>query len=753
MLHQARSLSGLRAPWRAGLAVGLVLVLGGALAVLALGPATPVGVTVNDVVQDTVAWLAVAAALGARRALAAAAPVVLGRVVIVLGIAATGLAIQDVAGVAGSTVAHALFLVAIVGFMWTISVEISRGVRGEMLAGAWLDALLIFVAGTVAAGVTWDRLENRPADPLVLLTTQGLLVLGAWSAAAALVLVMGRIRPSANGPWAALAGGLAVGTGAAAWEITATGAGLDRSVIALDPLIPLGLLAAAYGAATWDERRPAARRMSEVAAALPDLIPLVAVLMVIALEVTAPATGELAFVRLGLVAIIAMAGIRYLLVRVTVRRAERLVATHARRAATAIERADAATRRLVADAEDREAALRSMARLEAGQTVRETAQRICIEAVALDDVDVAWLALVDDDGVARVIASAGLPEPVLDGRTVTPTPGAIAVETGSVTVWLDRPAPAPELALNGVRATLSAPFGWEERVVGHLGLGTCSERTTAALARRAPLARELAVVAAALMRPGIAVDRRGRQARARVDDLIAGRGFAPVFQPIAEVATRRVVGYEALTRFADGRRPDEVFAAARAAGRGPELEVATLRAAVAAAAPLDPSRYVSLNLSPELASSPELLGPVLRAVDRDVVLEITEHVPVTDYERLIATLYALDLRVRLAVDDAGAGYAGLQHILAIRPHLIKLDTSLVRNVDTDLARQALIEGMVSFAGRIRATLVAEGVETEAEAAAVQALGVQLVQGYLLGHPAPAADLAGTRREVAEVAEV
>jgi EAL domain-containing protein (putative c-di-GMP-specific phosphodiesterase class I) len=141
--------------------------------------------------------------------------------------------------------------------------------------------------------------------------------------------------------------------------------------------------------------------------------------------------------------------------------------------------------------------------------------------------------------------------------------------------------------------------------------------------------------------------------------------------------------------------------------------------------------------SPDLAVAPEHLGPVLERAGRDIVLEITEHVQVADYERLMATLYALDLRIRIAVDDAGAGYSGLQHILAIRPQLIKLDISLVRSVDVDIARQALISGMAGFGRRMGALLVAEGVERQEESDMLRSLGVDLVQGYLVGRPARA----------------
>ena len=92
---------------------------------------------------------------------------------------------------------------------------------------------------------------------------------------------------------------------------------------------------------------------------------------------------------------------------------------------------------------------------------------------------------------------------------------------------------------------------------------------------------------------------------------------------------------------------------------------------------------------------------------------------------------------KLFVDDAGAGYAGLTHILALEPDVVKLDISLVRSIDRDPARQALVSGMKFFAKHTGTTLLAEGVETRAEAATLRELGVDLGQGYLFGEPAPA----------------
>ena len=116
------------------------------------------------------------------------------------------------------------------------------------------------------------------------------------------------------------------------------------------------------------------------------------------------------------------------------------------------------------------------------------------------------------------------------------------------------------------------------------------------------------------------------------------------------------------------------------------------------------------------------------------MLEITEHVAIDDYERLRSAIAVLGPRVRLAVDDAGAGYASLRHILELAPSIVKLDIGLVRGIDSDPARQALIAGVGHFAAKRGIRLVAEGIETTEELATLRSLGVGYGQGYLLGRP-------------------
>ncbi len=121
-------------------------------------------------------------------------------------------------------------------------------------------------------------------------------------------------------------------------------------------------------------------------------------------------------------------------------------------------------------------------------------------------------------------------------------------------------------------------------------------------------------------------------------------------------------------------------------------------------------------------------------MDRPLVVEITEHVAISDYEALRTALAALGPSVRASVDDAGAGYASFRHILELRPAMVKLDIALVRGLDGDQGRQALLAGMVYFATKRRIKLIAEGIETEAELEALRSLAIPYGQGYLLGRP-------------------
>jgi EAL domain-containing protein (putative c-di-GMP-specific phosphodiesterase class I) len=228
---------------------------------------------------------------------------------------------------------------------------------------------------------------------------------------------------------------------------------------------------------------------------------------------------------------------------------------------------------------------------------------------------------------------------------------------------------------------------------------------------------------------------------ARVRSAIEQEQISTVFQPIFRLDEGRVAGLECLARFSafPSRPPDVWFSEAAEVGLGLELELAAIRIALAGLPSLPGDIYLALNVSPELVLSGEVTG-VLKGVPTErIVLEITEHASIADYAALLRKLEPLRRRgLRLAVDDAGAGYASLRHILSLRPDLIKLDTSLTRDIDTDPARRALASALIAFAGATGSQIVAEGVETASELSTLRALGVQKAQGYFLGRPIPLA---------------
>ena len=137
----------------------------------------------------------------------------------------------------------------------------------------------------------------------------------------------------------------------------------------------------------------------------------------------------------------------------------------------------------------------------------------------------------------------------------------------------------------------------------------------------------------------------------------------------------------------------------------------------------------------------------LDTVGRDAkraVIEITEHAPVEDYDALNDALKAFRAEGgRLAVDDAGAGFSSLRHILRLAPDFIKLDGALTRGIDTDQTRRALGAALISFASEIGVPIIAEGIETQEEVDALRALKVTCGQGFFLGEPAPLAAMRAT----------
>jgi len=210
-----------------------------------------------------------------------------------------------------------------------------------------------------------------------------------------------------------------------------------------------------------------------------------------------------------------------------------------------------------------------------------------------------------------------------------------------------------------------------------------------------------------------------------------------VYQPIVDLGSGILAGVEALARFdvEPERPPDAWFGEAAAAGLALDLELTAIHAALADLDRIPAGIYHSLNMSPATALSPQFGGLAERHGSERLVVEVTEHARVDDYAELGKALENFRSRgVRLAIDDAGAGFASLGHILKLEPELIKLDMSLTRGIDADRAKRALAAGLISFAAEIDASIVAEGIETEAELDALRGLGVVFGQGYFLAKP-------------------
>lgn len=210
-----------------------------------------------------------------------------------------------------------------------------------------------------------------------------------------------------------------------------------------------------------------------------------------------------------------------------------------------------------------------------------------------------------------------------------------------------------------------------------------------------------------------------------------------VFQPIVSLTSGRVTGYEALSRFPTlRRRPDVVFAEAHACGLGAALEALALRRALEVPDRLA-GTYVSLNLSPSSLVAAEV-DAILPEDLSGVVLEITEHEHVDDLPCILGRLDELRRRgARIAVDDMGAGYAGLTQVMRLEPDLIKLDRALVSGIDADPTRRGLVGALVRFAAQANTLVCAEGIETLEELECLADLDVTLGQGYGLARPGPA----------------
>jgi EAL domain-containing protein (putative c-di-GMP-specific phosphodiesterase class I) len=238
-----------------------------------------------------------------------------------------------------------------------------------------------------------------------------------------------------------------------------------------------------------------------------------------------------------------------------------------------------------------------------------------------------------------------------------------------------------------------------------------------------------------------------RQRRKRFLDLVLAEDVSVLYEPILDLASREVVGYEALVRGPWGgplQAPLALFQRAEEMDLVFELDCLCRRKALQGARGLAAGRKLFLNCLPTAIHDPSFRGDALerllddlRIVPSDVVLEISEQESIENFEIFReARDYYRNLGFKIALDDTGVANAGFEAVLELAPDYLKLDRSLVRSVDSDPPRQELLRGLQPLAAALGARLVAEGVETSEELAMLHQLGIPYGQGFLLGRPAP-----------------
>jgi EAL domain-containing protein (putative c-di-GMP-specific phosphodiesterase class I)/DNA-binding response OmpR family regulator len=369
-------------------------------------------------------------------------------------------------------------------------------------------------------------------------------------------------------------------------------------------------------------------------------------------------------------------------------------------------------------------------------SAEETAVAICDELSEVHHLDGIALGRLDETGRLVILASRG--DSQFDHairRFASARPSYLL--TRAEQPWIELPNPG--LGTSPLRLAV-APMRLGGLTVGLLVLGASSPGSMPARARMIDEllaeAIDFAGVATGLL--GLSLHARAERDRRRFDmaTLVRSGQFDPAFQPMVELEGGHVIGYEALTRFRDGVGPEARFAEAAGLGLGPELELATLATAIDASSRLPSGTFLSVNVTPHLVlDARDALCDLIGRADRPVVIELTEHDAVDDYPALRTAIRGFDPEVRVSIDDAGAGFASLRHVVMLEPDFVKLDRTWVTGIDSDPTRQAMVAGLSHFARTTGCDLVAEGIEVESERAALSDLDVKFGQGYLLGRPA------------------
>jgi PAS domain S-box-containing protein len=376
-------------------------------------------------------------------------------------------------------------------------------------------------------------------------------------------------------------------------------------------------------------------------------------------------------------------------------------------------------------------------------SAESASQAICDELRRLPAVDFAAVGAFAGSDTIVLAASAEDGIPIRAGDQLPRHRSASLRERAAAGPWAQAWEPirgdgrwGAQMTESGLKAFAFGPIIHGAHLDGGIVIGTRDPGFARLLVEKWAALVDFSTTPSALLAERLHAYVQEMATRRVIAATLKAASFHPVFQPIVELGSGEIVGHEALTRFASGLRPDLVFADAQAVGLGIELELATLRTAVAAARELPAGLWLDVNISPWLLDDPAALREVLIAADRPIILEITEHEIIGDYEAFRAAVKSIGLDIRLAVDDAGAGVANFGHIIDLGPDFVKLDQSLIRGVNAHVGRQALVVGMRYFSRASGCRLVAEGIETEDEARALASLGVEFGQGNWFGVPRP-----------------
>jgi PAS domain S-box-containing protein len=395
---------------------------------------------------------------------------------------------------------------------------------------------------------------------------------------------------------------------------------------------------------------------------------------------------------------------------------------------------------LAAEVAERAEVATALSTFKAGEDAHATAAALCRELLRLRDLDIAVVYAFVGEAVTPLAFVAPPGAPIAVGRPL-PTSRAQYLHTSSTRgPWIDEWRPTPGTGdyerawLDvGLRVAAFVPLSLNGEPYGLIAAGSTGEPAAGQVGRRLPALLEFATVANAVLGPQLRQAAGDLYARA-LREIIDSGAVRTVFQPVVRLKDHVVVGYEALTRFTDGSSPLQRFAEAEQVGLAVDLERAAVASAMRASAALPSGPWLSINLSPAVLPRLREVASLTSDAQRPLVVEITERMAIEDYGAARRLLRRHLPNARIAVDDAGAGFASLRHIAELRPAIVKLDMQLVRNVHRDPAREALVAGMVHFAAASGCELIAEGIETEQELRALMRLGVALGQGFLLGRP-------------------